>query len=71
MPINKGAQQQALLPLPLNFVSKNTTWKVQANQEGFSVTYQLLVYADYVHLMSENHRWPSTRTAGLQPSQKF
>lgn len=55
LPINNGAQQQALLPLPLNFVFKHTTWKVQANQVGFNVTYQLLVYADYVHLMGENY----------------
>jgi hypothetical protein len=52
---NSAQQQEALLPLPLNFVFKHTTWKVQTNQEGFNVTYQLLVYADYVHLMGENH----------------
>jgi hypothetical protein len=38
-----------------HFVSKHTTWKVQANQEGFDVTYQHLVYADYVHFMGGNH----------------
>jgi sorting nexin-29 len=53
---NRLKQEDDLMPLLFNFASEYAIRKVQENQVGlkFNGTHQLLVYADYVNLLSDN-----------------
>jgi hypothetical protein len=58
-PIQNRKKQDVLSQLLLNFALVYAIWMVQENQVGLKLisTYQLLLYADDVHLLGDKYKY--------------